>query len=343
MRALLTLVLAATLAGCKIQMSTTTGGSITTASGNFSCTGGSCTPIDVTDLEFDETFTAEPDPGFSFVGWRKKQRGLCGGSTDSCRLFTSGFAGNNLLLSFLDKDDEVFFLEAVFTENSSAGGGSGTGNASSCWNETLVSPGTTLVASYASSNGSGNLDFNYDQIIESGFTFNGMSALRATSNVTATGDSPSTSVTKAYFQAPGGQRIRSLGVETEVLSPQSAFSTNTLDPFELKRFDLAAGESYVTSFDLISETTTSGQTFSDTTSIERTVRFDGVESVTVPAGTFDACRFTVMTTTSSTTVGTSSTGTDTEWYHVGTGTLLKNQEDDSVTELKSASINGVDI
>ncbi len=346
MKAPLMLALAtAVLAGCKVQMSTTTGGSITTSSGNFSCTGSPCTSVDVSDLEFDETFMAQADTGYRFVGWRKKHRGLCGGSTDACRLFTAGFAGDSLLLSFLDRDDEVFFLEAVFAEDTGAGSGSGVGNASSCWNDALVTPGTTLVASYQGTNALGeSLDYHMDQIVEGGYTFNGKNALRATSNVYSTGDYPSTGITKSYFQLPGGQRMRSLGVETEILSPSTGTSVTTYAPFELQRFDLAAGQSFSTSFETSTDTQVAGQTSATTVAEERTITFDGIESLTVPAGTFQACRFTVVrTSTSIVPAGNSRTYIDMEWYHVGTAVLLKHEEDDSLTELKSASVNGADI
>ncbi|MEM6606070.1 MAG: hypothetical protein AAF671_09935 [Pseudomonadota bacterium] len=109
------------VAACRVELSTTAGGRITTASGNFTCTpNSSCPVIDVVDTGFDETFTAVPDSGFVFDGWRRRQRGFCGGSTDDCRLFTSGFAGNSNLLGILNSD-QTFFLEAVFRESNVTG------------------------------------------------------------------------------------------------------------------------------------------------------------------------------------------------------------------------------
>ena len=334
------------LSGCKIELSTTTGGSIQTLSGRFSCEPGSnCAAVDVSDLFFDETFVGEPESGFRFVGWRRRDRGLCGGRTDNCRLFTSGFAGNEILLSFLERDDEVFFLEAVFAESGGASGeGSGSGNASSCWNPDLVAPGTTIVASYSSTDGQGgNLDFSYDQFIEDGATFNGQSARRGTSNVTSTGDEPSTSVTRTFFQIPVDQQIRNLGAETEVLSPASATITLTTTPFDLQRFDLSAGQSFSQSFDAEVTTSAGGQSVTITTSFDETITFDGIESVTVPAGTFDACRFTSAVTAVTNIPGGNSTSTSREWFQVGTGMLLKSEDEESSAELESASINGVDI
>ena len=114
-------VLLLVLGGCKVELSTTAGGRITTNSGNFSCLPEqSCPVIEVSDTNFDETFVAVPDQGFVFDGWRKRHYGLCGDRTDDCRLFTSGFAGNNTLLSVLESD-RTFFLEAVFREQGVSG------------------------------------------------------------------------------------------------------------------------------------------------------------------------------------------------------------------------------
>jgi hypothetical protein len=334
--ALAPIAAALAVSGCKIEMSATEGGSITTASGAYSCAAGQqCVSIDVVDLFFDETFQALPEDGFVFAGWRKRNRGLCGGSKNDCRLFTSGFEGNDILLSFLDTD-EVFYLEAVFEEQG-ANGGSGVGSASSCFSQTLVSPGTTIVARYRSDDGQGGMiEFEYDEIIESGASFNGQSARKATANTVATGDAPSVSETKSYFQV-NGQRIRSLGVEVTTSSPQSSSSTNVIEPYQLQRFDLNAGDSYSQEFTIDSDTTVAGQTFSSSTRTARTTTFDGVESVTVPAGTFQACRFTDQQTSSGITTES------VEWFHVGSGMLLKNTADGSTTVLLSASVNGASI
>jgi hypothetical protein len=72
--------------------------------------------VDVPDTNFDETFTAYPDPGYQFIGWVKKWRGLCGGSLEPCHLATSGFSDNEALLALLDSE-EVFFLEPAFLES----------------------------------------------------------------------------------------------------------------------------------------------------------------------------------------------------------------------------------
>ncbi|MEM9396314.1 MAG: YHYH protein [Pseudomonadota bacterium] len=105
------------LAGCKIQVIAPQGGSVTTESGNYLCEAGNSCQIEVTDTLFSETFTVVANDGYEFVGWRSRDKGLCGGSTEACTLFTSGFAGNEALLAFL-ASDEVFYLEAVFSNGS---------------------------------------------------------------------------------------------------------------------------------------------------------------------------------------------------------------------------------
>lgn len=113
-RRLCFLVLPFVLIGCKIQMDTTEGGVISTISGIYSCSPGqACVDVYVNNISFDETFIAVPDAGYEFIGWRKRHKGLCGGSNGECRLFISRFTVNELLTAFLNRE-YVFYLEAVF-------------------------------------------------------------------------------------------------------------------------------------------------------------------------------------------------------------------------------------
>ena len=101
------------LGGCKIVITTPEGGSVVTESGAYRCAAGETCEIDVIDLFFQENFVARAEPGYYFAGWRKQDRGLCGGSQNSCNLLTAGFEGNAGLTSLL-YSDEVFFLEPLF-------------------------------------------------------------------------------------------------------------------------------------------------------------------------------------------------------------------------------------
>ena len=78
------------------------------------CAAASQCSIDVSDIFFDETFTAQPADGFEFVGWRRQHRGLCGGRQEPCQLVSGDAEGNPILMAFLESPEEVFTLEPEF-------------------------------------------------------------------------------------------------------------------------------------------------------------------------------------------------------------------------------------
>ncbi|MEM8489734.1 MAG: hypothetical protein AAF756_02830 [Pseudomonadota bacterium] len=321
--------------GCRIQVSVDGSGIVATRSGSYECRAGAqCPSIEVTDTDFDETFTATPDEGFRFAGWRRQNRGFCGGSTNDCRLFTAGFAGNPTLLGFLERDEE-FFLQAIFEPQN------GEGSASVCWNPDLYAPGTTAVVRYRTTEDGITGELDIDLFIEGGATFGGQPARRRITNLALT-DLSSGQVFTArnveVFQV-NGQRLRLLQDSLEFLVPDDGTQTDTFDPFELSRFDLVAGESFTQSYvETFTETTsTSQESISFTREAE--TRFDGIESLTVPAGTFQACRFTVIETTGSLET------TTIEWFSVGSGVPLRSEEPaiGEVSELLQGSVNGVDL
>ncbi|MEM8490613.1 MAG: hypothetical protein AAF756_07260 [Pseudomonadota bacterium] len=329
------------LAGCKIQVSSSTGGSVRTLSGSLTCApGAACPEVDVSTTTFDETFVAEPDDGFVFDGWRRRDRGLCGGSSDPCRLFTSGFAGNDILLAFLASDD-VFFLEAVFEPESDPG--SGTGSGSDCWNSALQAEGTTILTTRRSTGIGPSIDTDFEQTIAGSGPFNGRTGRLVTTLSSAmAGGMLVSGTSRSYFQDVSDARILNLGTETEIDSPDPSIgSTTAVDQYEpprLERRDLSAGESYTQEFEETQSTTIDGETTTFIRNIARTVTFDGIESITVPAGTFDACRFTEVE------VSAGETSTLQLWYGVGNGLILRVQEDgDTGSVLVSGSINGMDI
>lgn len=101
------------LASCKIKIIVPSEGSVTTSSGAFSCAANQTCFIDVLDIFFDETFIAKPKPGYEFVKWEFRDRGLCGGKTPPCHLYTSFFADRPNFIPFLESD-EVYFLVPIF-------------------------------------------------------------------------------------------------------------------------------------------------------------------------------------------------------------------------------------
>lgn len=116
--AILAVLIPFLLSACKVQIEVPEGGSITTSSGSINCAAGNVCSFDVTDVNFDEQFIAVPEEGFVFSGWSTKHRSFCGGKVDTCHLATSGFSGNQALINFLSKDDEVFYLAPTFKRTS---------------------------------------------------------------------------------------------------------------------------------------------------------------------------------------------------------------------------------
>ena len=75
----------ALLAGCKIVQTSTSGGSIVSASGNYDCAEDSVCKIDIPNGDpFNETFTAVARYGYAFAGWRGTESYLCAGSAPTC-------------------------------------------------------------------------------------------------------------------------------------------------------------------------------------------------------------------------------------------------------------------
>ncbi|KAA1193181.1 hypothetical protein F0M18_04885 [Pseudohalioglobus sediminis] len=112
-RLMILLLAAFALSGCKIEIVVPNGGNVVSASGAYGCAQGERCIVEVSDIFFDETFIAEPRAGYRFAGWKKRDRGLCGGRLGDCELETSAFEGNPVLMMFLEAD-EVFYLEPVF-------------------------------------------------------------------------------------------------------------------------------------------------------------------------------------------------------------------------------------
>ncbi|MFC1579264.1 RCC1 domain-containing protein [Pseudomonadota bacterium] len=101
------------LAGCKIQIALPKGGNVFTESGSYDCLSGQACTIDVYDTFFDETFIAVAEPGYRFAGWKKRDKGLCGGSDQPCHLLTTFFQEFDALMQILNSDMQ-FYLTPEF-------------------------------------------------------------------------------------------------------------------------------------------------------------------------------------------------------------------------------------
>ncbi len=109
--ALLAIVISA--AGCKVRITVPDGGRVVSDSGVYTCNAGQACDIDVTDIYFDETFRAEPEPGLEFIHWQKQASGLCAGLNPACRLITATFPSEPDLMQILESDN-VYYLRPYF-------------------------------------------------------------------------------------------------------------------------------------------------------------------------------------------------------------------------------------
>ena len=168
-------------------------------------------------------------------------------------------------------------------------------------------------------------------------TFNGNSASESTSTVQArstSGNANSDSTTRSYIDlVSGASQFKLFGTSTQATASGFSISTTvTFEPFRLQRFDLSAGESYTQTYTI--KTQSNFGSAPDQTVTSR-VTFVGVERISVPAGSFEACRFLTEDT-----IG-SNTASSTTWIATGSGTSIKTVSGNTESVLVSGSTNGM--
>lgn len=225
-----------------------------------------------------------------------------------------------------------------------AGNGSGTGNASSCFNPNVVAQGTKILLNYKTTDAETSSVTNIATSIEvkGTTTFNGKSATESVSQTQTTGPAASTSTTKSYFTANNSAKsITYHGSIVDVSAPVSASSTLTINPGMTEQFNLSAGESYTQTYAITTATQVMGFPVSTVTDFVNKLTFKGVETITVPAGTFKACR--IETDSKTTVLGNSVSTISTSWISVDSGISVRTEASGDVSELVSGSINGTAI
>ncbi|MDX2476543.1 MAG: hypothetical protein QNL05_04185 [Gammaproteobacteria bacterium] len=346
---LFTLFVVITLAGCKLQITVPTGGSVTSSSGSNDCAEGKTCTIDVSDLFFDDTFTAKAKSGYEFVNWKKKQRSFCGAGAarfTPCRLFTSLWEGKPEFEKFLDQDD-VFFLEPVFAPNGSgsgSGGGSGglgSESAKICFNADEFTKGFRSDIRHRTVDEDGTVEFQRVSLTNGLSSFEGRSGVKITSDVnTSGGGGPTTTARlKFYIDVNGAQQsVTNFAVDADLLTPYSGKIITRHIPGVLSRFNLNKGQSFSQSYNTDVTQTVNGIDGTHSFQKDSKTTYLGTESVTVPAGIFKACKFSDQTTTTS-VLGPISDNT-TSWFGVGNGQLIKQTSDGVSSTLLSGKING---
>ncbi len=82
MRVAVALFAVLSIGGCKLAVMVSSHGSVLSASGTRDCTGPDYCEFQISDAGFSESFTAVPQPGFSFVEWQDGNGFICADSTD---------------------------------------------------------------------------------------------------------------------------------------------------------------------------------------------------------------------------------------------------------------------
>lgn len=164
-------------------------------------------------------------------------------------------------------------------------------------------------------------------------SFEGFSARETTTTTTGSNTIGGATVAidtelKSYQTALANGETTQYGVQLRAVTPAGGFALTTNSktvfspPWVDRRFTLTAGQSIVQTF---AGTTTSTSTgipglpatpTTTNTSSSQTVRFVGIESVTVPLGTYQACKFEEFATATPSEVTTN-------WLALGNGVLLR--------------------
>jgi hypothetical protein len=116
-----------------------------------------------------------------------------------------------------------------------------------------------------------------------------------TSTSTLTGLGAITTTARAYSTLDGSD-ILTFGATGESTTPVATSSKIVYTPaFRDKRYTLAAGDSVTQTYSVTTTSTITGlpAPVTQTTSLTDYVRYLGRETVTVPAGTFDTCKFEI--------------------------------------------------
>ncbi len=223
----------------------------------------------------------------------------------------------------------------------------GAGGASACFNPELLQQGTQSALSYRATDGDSGevLNFTDERMVTGPTSFNGQQTIRTdgTTDSSSSAGNYSTQTETFSSMEAAAMRFRSYGVNTSTtVSGFTVTTRSTIEPAMLSRYDLAAGQSHSQSYTVTTVTDTGG--FGSTTTVvntDETTTYVGRETVTVPVGSFDTCRFD--SSYSRTVDGSTATETASNWFEVGSGVLIRNMAEGDRTEFTGGTLNGTPV
>lgn len=229
-------------------------------------------------------------------------------------------------------------------------GANRTTDASECFHATFAATGTAFDLNYEHTFESTSILKTTDSMTVQGqTTFDERATLHA-SGVEWLGDDPRPYDKQIYYRVNQDELIQSeLGFERFATRGDGTYHrTVTYRPALERKFDLTVGESYSQFYSIDDNATydssnTGRETLHTQTDVVHVRQFDGLEVLTVPAGTFKTCKFSDRLTY--TDQISDFTAAATEWNDIRTGVLIRREYEEpyasmQTTILLSGSIDG---
>jgi hypothetical protein len=219
--------------------------------------------------------------------------------------------------------------------------------AADCLNLRLSQQGTVVEQRFRSKDRESGDRFVWDSTytVIGKENFKGKSALLVTSEATLTqGGVTSVVQSENYFNVQKAKsRIRTYGsVGTTFLDGvQQGSAEVTYDPPQLTRYDLSPKQRHTQKLDVEVVTDAPQGTFVDSYKERVTRIYLGRQTIKVPLGRRQACKFRTVSAVSQ--LGVTTKYVSTEWHDVKSGLVLKAVSDSDITVLVRAKIDGANI
>lgn len=291
------------VSGCKISITAPSTGTVETVSGNVLCQADNACELDVGTDAFNEEFIATPSEGYEFRWWRGGDRALCGTANGSCTLDW----GQTMLAS-----DEVFYLEPVFTVPHGSTVLEDV-DSSACFNREAWQQGARVTLRYRQPQLDGQPPHYYQREVLGDSTFNGTPVIAVQTTVRDAATKNPQSLQTSYFSI--NESESSVNLLGAVISGNiDADGNHIFTPDRFAWYDfgighhldadnyyftydsalpvfLALAKGDTSSFNYVRHMKLQQITVDDYSRVSGNVRYEGMQSITVPAGDFDACRF----------------------------------------------------
>lgn len=336
LRTVLVAVALVVATGCKVRVTVPEGGEVNSVSGSFHCGAGEVCEFDVSDIHFDETYVATPAAGKAFVGWEPVAGGLCGRSGKPCRLVTSGFSAFDVLMDVL-ASDSVYHLRPYFTDVAK-GGSLSLEPMRNCSIDSFLKTGykTDLTSRIYTDDGVLRGTKRSRSEVLGPTTFEGQAVVERLEQVEEDTGFEVSYELRAYTRVDEpGKRATVIAVDQLSLSPAPQEVESRLVPGFEQRFRLGLGETYTTEH-VATLTFPNGESPPISSDSRTVATYEGIERITTPAGTFDACRIHRFDTQDG------HTSESYHWWDKNTGVLLRQSNGAFVVraEVVSGTVNG---